>query len=130
MKESRDSVTKKPKKGVTKIKRVKKNTNEVAFKRSKRSTPKRLNAIYFKCVTKFWLQNCFGYTFWLHPKTLIICNILIIVTKVTKIYSKTNLSNLYRGTLKTGNTRTRVYSPPYSFVVFLVTLVTIRYNTL
>lgn len=130
MKEPRNSVTKEPKNGVTKGKRVKKNINGVAFKPSKLSKPKRLNAISYKSVTKIWLQNPFGYTFWLHLNILEINSINRIVTKVTKIYSKTNLGKSYRRILKTGNTRTHVYSTLYSFVGFLVTLVTIQLNLL
>lgn len=124
MKERRNRVTKEPKNGVTKIKRAKKNINRVAFKPSKRSRPKRLNAISFKSVTRIWLLSYFWLPFWLPTNILLLNYLYTKVTKVTKIYSKTNSGNLYIGTLKTGNTRTHVYSPLYSFIGFLVTLVT------
>lgn len=95
MKERRNKVTKEPKNGVTKIKRVKKNINGVAFKPSKRSKPKRLNAISFKSVTIFWLLSFFWLPLWLPTKLILLSYLHTMVTKVTKIYSKTNLGNIY-----------------------------------
>lgn len=100
-KERRSKVTKEPKNGVTKIKRVMKNIIGGAFKPSKLNKPKRLNAISFKMVTRIWLLSSFWLPFWLPAKLLLFKCLGYKVTKVTKIYSKTNLGNLYNRTLKT-----------------------------
>lgn len=73
----------------------------VAFKPSKQSKPKRLNAISFRVLPESLVRLGFWLGFWLGRNSLLLNKIYYILTNLTKIYSKTNLGNLYRRTLKT-----------------------------
>lgn len=73
----------------------------VAFKPSKQSKPKRLNAISFRVLPVNIVRLGFWLGFWLGHNALLLNEIYYTLTNLTKIYSKTNLGNLYRETLKT-----------------------------
>lgn len=63
----------------------------VAFKPSKQNKPKRLNAISFIGFTFFRFGYASSYAFWLAYNYLIFKTLFTILTKLTKIYSKTNI---------------------------------------
>lgn len=63
----------------------------VAFKPSKQSKPKRLNAISFIEFILFQFGYVLGYVFWLVRNLLNFKILYTILTKLTKKYSKTNI---------------------------------------
>lgn len=76
----------------------------VAFKPSKQSKPKRLNAISFRVMPVNLVRLGFWLGFWLGYNQLLLNKIHYTLTNLTKKYSKTNLGNLYIGNTKNGNT--------------------------